>query len=73
MKIADNIQPRSWEALKIKLEQHGLSSIEIKEAQNSFCQGIEVLSQLFLSQYPINKKNTDFMEHENKHENNSCK
>ena len=53
MKIADNIQPRSWEALKIKLEQQGLSSIEIEEAQNSYYQGIEVLSRLFLSQYQV--------------------
>lgn len=53
MKIADEVKPRGWEALRAKLEQKGLSSVEIEEARDSFCQGIEVLSHLFLSLYVV--------------------
>lgn len=56
MKITDEVKPRGWDALKTKLEQKGLSSVEIEEARDSFCQGMEVLSGLFLSHYEVKKK-----------------
>jgi hypothetical protein len=43
--------PRGWEALKIMLQERGVTGVELQEAQDSFYGGIEVLSRLFLSCY----------------------
>jgi len=49
---------RGWEALKKMLQERGVTSPELEEAQNCFYQGIEVLAKLFLSCYlPEENKN----------------
>ena len=65
MRTAEKVQPRGWEALKAMLEKQGLSSTEIEEARDSFCQGIEVLSQLFLSLYQVKDMKKENMKKEN--------
>lgn len=62
MKIADEVKPRGWEALKIMLEKQGLSSMEIEEARDSFYEGMEVLSWLFLSQYQIKRRDASLID-----------
>lgn len=57
MKTAEGVKLRGWDALKIKLEQKGLSSTRIEQAKDSFHEGMEVLSRLFLSYYEVRKKN----------------
>lgn len=47
---------RGWEVLKARLYEHGLTGIEVEEAQSSFHKGIEILAKMFLSQMPIEKK-----------------
>lgn len=49
IKLNSKYKSRGWEALKRKLEKKGLAPVEIQEAEESFQQGIAVLSQLFLS------------------------
>jgi len=57
-KKVDKIKPRGWEALKIMLQERGITGVELEEAQGSFCRGIEILSRLFLSYY-LPEKNED--------------
>lgn len=71
MKITDEVEPRGWEALRITLEQQGLSSAEIEEARDSFYEGMEVLSRLFLSQYQIKRRDTSLIDR-GKHKENAC-
>ena len=54
-KKSDEHRPRGWEALKIELQERGVTGPELEEAQDSFYKGIEVLSKLFLSQYSVEK------------------
>lgn len=49
IKLNSKYQSRGWQALKIKLEKKGLAPVEIQEAEESFYQGVTVLSELFLS------------------------
>jgi len=50
-KKADKLKPWGWEALKIMLRERGLTDVELEEAHDSFCRGIEILSRLFLTCY----------------------
>ena len=43
------------ESLQEMLQQRGLKRCEIEEAQNSFYSGIEILSNMFLSCYQLEK------------------
>jgi len=47
---------RGWNALKLQLEEKGLSQNELAESESSFYKGIETLSQLFLLNYKIKSK-----------------
>lgn len=62
-KKEDRGNPRGWEALKIMLQEEGLTGAEIEEARSSFYKGIEILSKLFLSYYLLeeNKNNGNFL------------
>jgi len=51
LKKDNKVNPRGWEALKIMLQERGLTKVELEEAQDSFYRGIEVLAKLFLSCY----------------------
>lgn len=55
--------PRGWEALKIMLQEEGLTGAEIEEARSCFYKGIEILSKLFLSYYLLeeNRNNGNFL------------
>lgn len=52
----EQVTPRGWDALEIKLKSRGLSCAEIQEAHKSFDEGIELLSRMFLTTYDIEKK-----------------
>lgn len=71
MKIADEVKPRGWEALRIMLEQQGLSSVEIEEARDSFYEGMQVLSRLFLSQYQVERRDASLIDR-GKHKESAC-
>ena len=52
----DVATPRGWDALEIKLKARGLSCAEIREARQSFDDGIELLSRMFVNCYDLEKK-----------------
>jgi hypothetical protein len=47
----ENNAKRGWEGLEEKLLKQGVNGIEIEEARDSFCKGIETLTKLFMSCY----------------------
>ena len=47
--------PRGWDALEIKLKAKGLSAGEISHARKSFYDGIETLTNMFLSTNSVEK------------------
>lgn len=53
IKQSENYPSRGWEALKKQMQNEGLSSIEIDEAEKSFRNGIQMLSKLFYATYPV--------------------
>lgn len=44
---------RGWNALRLQLEEKGLSQNEVKEAEASFYKGVEALSHLFFLNHKI--------------------
>ncbi|OPY88345.1 MAG: hypothetical protein A4E71_00556 [Smithella sp. PtaU1.Bin162] len=40
---------RGWDSIECKMRSKGFSDMEISEARESFCKGIELLSGLFLN------------------------
>jgi len=58
MQKKDNkASPRGWEALKVKLQERGLTEVELEEAQDSFYRGIGFLAKLFLCCYLPERSN----------------
>jgi len=49
---------RGWDALEEKLRKRGLSNVEIEEARVSFYKGIQLLAELFLKDYKVEKRKT---------------
>jgi len=47
---------RGWDALEEKLKKRGLSKVEIEEARGSFYKGIQLLAELFLKDYKVEKR-----------------
>lgn len=47
---------RGWEVLKAMLYEHGLTEVEVEEAQNSFYKGVEILARMFLSEHTSKQK-----------------
>lgn|GEM_PF-2399290 len=47
----ENDSKRGWDKLEEVLLKQGVNGIELEEARDSFCKGIETLTKLFMSCY----------------------
>ena len=55
IKIREISDDRGWKILEGKLRQEGLSEREIRLAESSFREGLEILKQLFIQSHSLKK------------------
>ena len=55
IKIREFSDDKGWKILEGKLRQEGLSESEIRLAESSFREGLDVLKRLFIQSYSLKK------------------
>ena len=53
IKIREDSDDKGWKALEDKLRQQGLTEGEIRLAESSFRDGLEILKDLFIQSYSL--------------------